>query len=930
MSKPSAIAQEAYVCLRCRSRLPRFNTKAYATSGKRAKKSQRRGFSTRTRSLQHSATVKENGFEDPDILESGFAQRKSTNQEHDNIKLPSDCRVEAKSPYAFKRAHLYSKDDLGVTTLGKPAEVLRLRDLPDRHKASKWWLKSGPDNKRLGSTEPLTASDILKRVISERGLVSSARASHNIEQLKQDWLSSLDDQDQGPTESECYELGRQLYDGFTTKQLLGYLGESRIPRFRDVLDLDGPYRSLTFTRSEWRLGTTPFPGDASQQLHSMAQEEKEQHTTPAHSASTLLAESRRSGDPYKQVQVNEIMQKCWYIKPRGELDMIGEVDILIPEAHLDLLVSHKRNMLQQLAGEYEAKIEFSKPDGIIRLTANQAVCTSSLKLLLMVLDEVTCHQMDLKDKGSPEPDAQVHQLSVTDDALREIERLSNTVIRRFRRKHSAFPDPDKLLIYSLNNDMKSVDDAQNFIRQLCRPSRSSVTGIFYGGRPVKSMKPNLLPIVGTGSLPLTERGTEWTRISTANNMQGTRAQAEFYPSKVLNSIEHQLQDPAGVAEANKHSPSHPHWEPNPFQESSVVLGRVLYPAETMALIKRERYFLDALNKGHVFDTNVPSLTRALDVHSTRTVLAEDLRVRLEATTTTDIDANQRLDLPDLEIRFSIDSRRGDIVPYSVRLISKDRQADLLLPHEPTDLRFATQTYFRATTNLDHRILEFIDQSNLCVYDAQKHETPNRMTVGIPQQFLPRATSSEDSKDAELLINYSLVGIEHHHIIGTRAGQSDGPKAFSFSLSIIDAGPIGGRRQEVRIFDDRESKPVSELLRNDDHESKKPTTQSLYDSARDLIQKLHVQNQNPTKLFGRHSSPRLKVRVGNDSEIRLERDHVRRTMSDVPMGSSESERLSTPKPRHRLRRISARNYPGQGVPRKITQVFSRRLASKEQE
>ncbi|KAL8787903.1 MAG: hypothetical protein Q9213_001930 [Squamulea squamosa] len=929
MSKPSAIAQEAYVCLRCRSRLSLSHTKAYATSGNRAKKSQRRGFSTQIRSLQDSATVKENDFKDPDILESDFVQGRSTSQEHDTIKLPSDCRVEAKSPYAFKRAHLYSKDDLGLTTLGKPAEVLRLRDLPDRQKASKWWLKSDPDNKRLGSTEPLTASDILKRVISERGLVSSARASQNIEQLKQDWLSSLNDQDQGPTESECYELGRRLYDGFTTKQLLGYLGETRTPKFRDVLDLNGPYRSTTFTRSEWRLGTTPFPGDASQRLHLMGQEIKEQHTTPAHSASTLLAESRRSGDPYKQVQVNEIMQKCWYIKPRGELDLIGEVDILIPEAHLDLLVSHKRNMLQQLASEYEAKIDFSKPDGIIRLTANQAVCTSSLKLLLMVLDEVTCHQMDLKDDGGPEPDAQVHQTSVTDEVLRGIERLSNTVIRRVRRKRSAFPDPDKLLIYSLNDDMKSVDDAQKFIRQLCRPSRSSVTGTFYGGRPVKSTKPNILPIVGTGSLPLAERGIEWTRISTANSKQENRAQADFYPSEALNAIEHQLQDPVGVMKVKKHSPSHSHWEANPFQESSVVLGRVLYPAQTMTLMKRERYFLDALNKSHIFDTNVPGLTRALDVDSIRTVLTEDLRVRLEATTITDMEANQSLDLPDLEIRFSIDSRRGEVVPYSVRLILNDRQADLLLPHKTTDLRFATQTYLRATSNLDHGILEFINKSNLCIYDTKEHETPSRMMVGLPQQLLPQTTNPEDSKDAELLINYSLAGIEHHHMIRSRAGQSDDPRTFNFSFSIVDAGPIGGRRQEVRFYDDLELKSISESLMDDNQKSKTPTTQKLYDSAHDLIQKLYVPNQN-SRLLRRHSSPRLKVRVGDDGEKTLEREHVRRTLSDVPMGSSEAERLSTPKPRHRLRRISASTYPGKGLPRKITQVFPRKLASKEQE
>ena len=307
-----------------------------------AKKSQRRDFSTQPTSLQLLASVDEDGTRDRTFFESAAAESEdATTQEHDDIKLPDDYKV-ARAPYAFKRVHLYSKDDLGVRTLGKPAEVLRLRELPDRHKASKWWSK--PDDNSLHTNEPLTASDILKRVISERGLASTARVAENIEQLKQDWLASLGNQELGPTESECSRLGKLLYHGFTTKQLSGYLRELRVPRYRyrDVLDLSGPFVSTSFTRLEWRLGVTPFPGKASQRLQAMAKDGREQDVTPAHSATTLLAESRRSGDPFKHVQVNEVIQKCWNIKPREALYSTGEVDITIPEAHLELLASHSR------------------------------------------------------------------------------------------------------------------------------------------------------------------------------------------------------------------------------------------------------------------------------------------------------------------------------------------------------------------------------------------------------------------------------------------------------------------------------------------------------------------------------------------------------------------------------------------------------------
>ncbi|KAL8863567.1 MAG: hypothetical protein Q9178_000248 [Gyalolechia marmorata] len=894
MSSLPPIAQQAYVCLQCRSRFAAIQTKAHNNLKKGPKKPQRRNFFTRPTSLQHFAAVDENESRNPNLFGISPASEKDISQDHDDIKLPNDCRPPTKLPYAFKRAHLYSKDELGVTTLGKPAEVLRLRDLPDRHKASKWWLSPNPDNKRQSSTEPLTASDILKRVNSERGLVSGARASQNIEQLKQEWLSSLENQDLGPTESECYELGRQLYEGFTTRQLSGYLGEVRIPFFRGVLDLNGPYKSTSFTRSKWRLGTTPFPGDAPQRLQSMAKDGKEQNIAPAHSASTLLAESRRSGEPFKHVQVNEIMQKCWNIKPREELNSPGEVDIVIPETHLELLASHKRNILQQLAAEYEAKIDFSKVESVIRLTANQATCTASLKLLLMVLEEITCYKMDLNEGGGPHKEAKDYQSVLNDDTLREIERLSSTVIRRSMRKHAAFPEPHKLLIYSMKSDKDSLDDAQRFLRQLCKPSRRSVTATFYGGRPVKSTKPNLVPIVGTVGLPVTERGTEWNRISTTSDEKETRARAQYYPSEALNGIWKHLANTNGELKVNKHYVSHPHWHTSPYQESSVVVGRVLYPAETMTSIKRERYFLDTLNKRHVFDTDVPSLTRALEAHSARTVLTEEFRVRLTATNTTDVQGNQDADLPDLEIRFSIHSKGRDVVPQSVRMILKDRQADLLSPHESTDLRFATQMYLEATSNLDHGILDFIEKCEFDVYRvASMLETPARLTIGIPQRLLPSNTNPEGSEDAEVLTDYTLAGVERHHILRSCPDQRHQSEAINFSFSIVDAGPIGGRRQEVRFFDNRDVDLNPDLLppKDDDQESKKQIVHRLYDCAHNLIQTVYVQNQQ----LGSRSAPRLR------------REPVRRTMSDVPMGSTEADRLSGPKPRYRVRKVTVSNY-----------------------
>ncbi|KAL8996602.1 MAG: hypothetical protein Q9169_003941 [Polycauliona sp. 2 TL-2023] len=935
MSSLQRIAQQAYVCLQCRTRLAAINTATQRRFESLAKKAQRRHFSARPARLQQPTSADETHLEDHAYFETLAGD---PYQDHDDIKLPIDCKV-AKTPYVFKRAHLYSKDDLGVTTLGKPAEVLRVRDLPDRHKASKWWLSPDPNDKRLRSTEPVTASDIFKRVNSERGLVSAPRVAQNIEQLKQDWSSSLDDQSLGPTESECHQLSEQLYHGFTTKQLTAYLGELRIPRYRygEVLDLNGHFVSTSFTRSNWRPGTTPFPGDAAQQLRSMVKDGKEQYIAPVSSASTLRAESKRSGDPFKHVQVNTIMQQCWNIRPREELDSIGEVDIIIPEAHLELLSSHKRNILQQLAAEYEAKIDFSKPERTIRLTANQAICTSSLKLLLMVLDDIVCHKMDVKEDDNPGSGAAGSQSLPDDDALQELERLSCTVIRRPKHKHAAFPEPhkvgqclrevyaaakaSKLLIYSMRTDEDSLDYALKLIHQSRRPNRSGATTAVYGGRPLTCGKPSLVPVVRTAGLSMTEQGTDWNRVTTTTGKQKTRARAAFHASEGLKRIREQLESSFAAPKVKENKPSHPHWHMDLSQESSVLLGRILYPAKTMSSIKRERYFLEALDKRHAFDTDIPSLRKALDLHVAEASSLQELRVRLNATSNHNMEQLLNHELPDLEIRFSIVEASCKVYPRSVRLILKNRQADLLLPHETTDMRFTRQMYAEATSNIDPDILNFIEKSNLCDYAAQKYETPDRITIKLPNLHLSRMMNSdvfikaeksnngEESQETEepsvvgdsggdIPVNYSLAEIEHHHILRSRPYWNRHHRTLNFSLSIIDAGPIGGRRQEVRFFDERDFESTPALLprKDENQEVEEPIVHSLYDSAHKLIRNLDGPD------FDRSQS------VSSTKKSR--RPVVRQILSDVPMGTVEEHRISTYKDTlpYRIRKTIAGDDP----------------------
>lgn len=516
----------------------------------------------------------------------------------------------------------------------------------------------------------------------------------------------------------------------------------------------------------------------------------------------------------------------------------------------------------------------------------------------------------------------------------------------------------KFLIYSLKNDTESLDDAQRFVRQLCRPSRRTAPWPFYGGRFLAAKKPNLVPVVRTVGLPMTERRTGWSRISAASSKYGARVRDDFYVSEALKGVGQHFESLNAISKAIRRRPSHPHWHTSLSRKSSVVLGQVLYPAKTMTPIKRERYLRDALEKYHLFDTDVPGLRKALDLNSARTYKVEELRVQFKATGAS-MGGILSSQLPDLEIRFSIDDSSHSVVPQSVYLILGDRQADLLLPHGSTDMRFAAQIHSKATSNLDPQILDFIQRSNLCVFGAQKHEVPDGMTIQLPQRLLPWALNpesedekmskdanksngaeisedtgesrdaeeskdAEGSKDAGVLVNYSLAGIEHHHILRGKSGQGHHRRALDISFSIIDAGPIGGQRQEVRIFDEEkiESAPDSlPLEKDEDQELEKSTVNRLYDCAHNLIQNLGGPNPNLSDV---RSSPTLRFRGKDRNESKF--------LSDVPMETCEEGRFPVPKVPHRIRKLIAMDDPffHPAKPRNVPSVSAHGAASKEEE
>ncbi|KAL8739103.1 MAG: hypothetical protein Q9181_000214 [Wetmoreana brouardii] len=756
--------------------------------------------------------------------EAATAETNATQRE-DDIQLPNDGgapRNLRDSGYYFKRANLYSRDALGITTLGRPAEVLRVQDRPPRSAERKWWLFQTRDSTQPSSPEPLTSSDILERVNSERGLVSAARANENIEALREEWLSGLKEKDQLPTEAECYDLGKRLHDGFTAKQLLSYLNRETVSSPPDLMDLNEPFRSASITRSDWRVGTTFFPGDAGQRLQSAFP--KSGYTSDAaaktsfYSEYTLSQESRYSKVPLKYTAVNKIMRQYWHIKSREELQSVGQVDIQLPEVHSELIASHKRGILRQLAVEYDAKIDFSKAESIIRITANQATCAASLKMLFLLLDEIVCHEMDLEvTDGAESTTADLHAL-LNDSLLSEIQRLSSTAIRWRQSDTRATFSSRKLLIYYLGNDPASLEETQRLLRQSLRPARATKTGAFFGGTRAAIASLTPAPVEASSSLPLTDRGMEWYRMSSASNERINYGQntaqppANYRPTKALNDIRRHTQASNAFAFLDNDQRDDHFWHMSPLQESSVVLGRLLYPARTIA---PKDAFLRKLAHHRVLATNVPGVRRYFEYCATKLLSKEELHVKFRAPNEIILRDSTLRDLPDLELRLVVLHQERKVMLESVRLILEDNTADLLLPHEQADLRFVTQTYINAKADPHPRILDFVKSSEFEDVSGDPLKTPRNLSIGIPRQLLARSPPSEEAVGSEILVDYSLASIERHSILHGRPAQPQGKKQFELAFSTIDAGPFGGQRQEVRFFDNRASEFVPELVTEKD-------------------------------------------------------------------------------------------------------------------
>ena len=236
--------------------------------------------------------------------------------------------------YRQRRINLYTKDSLGMDSLGRPAEALILR--------------SHDKEKLLGSVNAIpklddsvevkkTASEMLQEIDAERGIVGKQRVAENLEDVRSAWFSKLGRRDK-PTEAEVEALAKTLEGGFTHKQLGDYYGPEDLELTDDPDDLSASFSTNLYTRTPWMHGTTPFPRHPPLRLTTIKDAFK------ARGAKTKPADPKMiyRKKVHKSAIINRIIRQRWRIRTEDDETAMGEIDVWPQREHLRVLQNHSK------------------------------------------------------------------------------------------------------------------------------------------------------------------------------------------------------------------------------------------------------------------------------------------------------------------------------------------------------------------------------------------------------------------------------------------------------------------------------------------------------------------------------------------------------------------------------------------------------------
>ncbi|KAF2231340.1 hypothetical protein EV356DRAFT_579299 [Viridothelium virens] len=678
---------------------------------------------------------------------------------------------------------------LGIDSLGKPAEVILLRDEEggESPKKRKWRSISLKDDVRKKNLSHLSQEAIVKMVGSEKDAPDQYQINANLDKLRANMGGSRYTPISVST-TEYDDVFDILFKGYTTEQLMEYV-ERTLPAVGPSSPHTGPDPVFLF-QSIWK------PGESSTSKRLPVQ-------------GRLQPDGVEQKSP-KSALVTRLMQDHWRIQVQEAEDVTGEIEVGVQPWQLSLLTLGQPSHLERMRDRSRAKVEaFSgETTAIIRVTTDLRTARNTVRDLGEMLSNLSSKHIDvrhLKDGLSQASSKDQDDSPFFDwDRMREIERQTRTVIQVVGQE------------IVLNSILQTdLDDAQRMLLPLLHlPKRISSTTTMDDSQQndlIRSFVPySSRPFTCASQLfsrwvQPAKRASKKPVSSTMENGGSSEpdlACSDEFISKLTNNISQQtFQNHTDPRQYTRY------WRVAPTHRVSATLGHAIYPHSHDG----ENFLTNA--------TQISSRTRGINFHKSLVFSPESsgllpflkhldfegqswttkLKLTLIPSPFTKEGPSAILEYPEIHLYF-------DVTPASLELRSICAPITLsitnvLLPSERSDLRIETKSLMHGTKDLlDHQnVSAFCSELRRSYIEANsKLRAPPSLRIPIPHPLPNSSNPVQQEKNSiaigakPVMIDYMFATLEQHQGM-----------AFDFDGNLlefkgVEGGRIGGSYNEVNL------------------------------------------------------------------------------------------------------------------------------------
>ncbi|MCJ1312472.1 hypothetical protein MMC25_006146 [Agyrium rufum] len=717
--------------------------------------------------------------------------------------------------YSTRRVRLgEEKFSLPIDALGNPASVLVLNDYAQRARERHRGTTFRSVEEQIGETP--TTQQLLQAFEDERGLTSSQEVFDNIEGLGKDFLREKDLAGCHKLK-QCARVAKVLHDGFTSPQLQAYIEAKNLSRSDEstgLSELSQPLSTESLQRTAWHADTTTFPQTAIDRLDNGA-DSPSSLTNPSPS---IYRSDRLSP---KQKAVEQIIRRTWNVKIAEEADTVGELDIRIAPEISALVLGRddqdgrndqgpKKSLLSRLAEDYLARIDISRSNHLIRLTASLSACLDMFHAIRESMSQIRKDVIDITELAE--------QANATEKEMRflgntrlypQFERMTNTAITIDipEVKHSI----PKLTVWSMGPETTDLDNVRKLLFQSLNPNRTRLVPVLLD--VPKDSQLQELPLRNKESLPWYERPQNWARwispISLVpipsetsrkgftepgnvqradpNDAQTYRA-LDFIKQSLINIDSATLipkvqQQRRGYEQYHVLSavPGLIAYRANDRQESNLldITGSTEHTAGRLKKFLKERDF-----RRSTISPEIPNLIpTVLSLPNPQLLSQPRLRLRLRPS-----QSNHDASAPSLDIIMALDEEDKSMKLHRIVITDTDRSCDQLLPEKVADVRYQRQSYTVVDPAEDpilrETVLEFLSKSNLDLWGAKPFSTP--FDVKLPIRTTKKGHTARET------VLYYYDSLEHEAVMHLQF------RHYRARYVTVEAGLANGRRQYLSI------------------------------------------------------------------------------------------------------------------------------------